>query len=174
MPKPRALHIFIVAEQFRFASKLATLIPLIGVNNSALAFASDQRLQTASTVCSAFSLELYLKCIIRMECKFYGRKHDLSKLFALIGRRNRKKIKDYWFDHSERVRTYIERTYKDDGEPVPNVDFDFVLSASKDAFVEMRYIYEQIVEGARLVILEKHPEWENARQTSPLPETSLP
>lgn len=141
MPKAKPLDIFIVAEQFRFASKLATLVPHHpALRIPALAFAHDTNLPTASMVCSAFSLELYFKCLIRMGRKSFGREHDLAKLFALIGRRNRTKIKNYWIDHSERVRSYIERTYKDDGQPAPNVDFDFVLSASKDAFVVMRYV----------------------------------
>ncbi len=134
-------------------------------------------------VCSAFSLELYFKCLIRLGRKSFGREHDLAKLFALIGRQSRAKIKKYWNNHSETVRSYVERAYESDA---PKVDFDFVLSASKDAFVTMRYIYERgieqnkgwladtIVEGARKTILDKHPEWENARQTSPLPETSCP
>ena len=183
-PKAKALDIFIVAEQFRFAGKLATLVPHHpSLRIPALAFAHDQNLPTASMVCSAFSLELYFKCLIRLGRKSFGREDDLAKLFALIGRQSRAKIKKYWNNHSETVRSYVERAYESDA---PKVDFDFVLTASKDAFVTMRYIYERgiepnkgwltdtIVEGARNTILDKHPEWENARQTSPLPETSCP
>ena len=69
--------------------------------------------------------------------------------------------------------------------PAPKVDFDYVLSASKDAFLTMRYVFEKgidthkgwlgdtIVEAARFTILEKYPEWENKRQISPLPKTSI-
>jgi len=65
------------------------------------------------------------------------------------------------------------------------MDFGYVLSVSKDAFVTMRYLYERgietnkgwladtIVEGARATILGIHPEWENARQKAPSPETSF-
>jgi hypothetical protein len=187
MTKAKALDIFIVAEQFRFVGKLATLVPQHPtLRIPALAFAHDQNLLTASMVCSAFALELYFKCLIRMGRKTFGRQHDLAELYGLIGRRDRAKIKRYWNEHSETVRSYVEQAYEGDGQPGPKVDFDFVLSASKDAFVEMRYIYEQgikpdtgwladtIVEGARKVILEKHPDWENRRQTSPLPQTSFP
>jgi HEPN domain-containing protein len=134
-------------------------------------------------VCAAFSLELYFKCLIRLGRKSFGREHDLAKLFALIGRRNRAKIRKYWNDHSGTVRSYLDQAY---GGDAPKIDFDFALSASKDAFVTMRYIYEcgiepnkgwladTIAEGTRTTILDKYPEWENARQTSPLPETSFP
>jgi hypothetical protein len=124
-------------------------------------------------------------CLRTLFQKSFGREHDLAKLFRLIGRRNRAIIRQYWRDNSANVRSYIEREYQISGRPVPKVDFDFVLSASKDAFVVMRYIYESgiktdtgwladaIVEAARQAILDKHPDWERARQTSPLPEASF-
>jgi hypothetical protein len=184
MPKPKALDIFIVAEQFRLVSRLPTMVtqhPMFRI--PALA---DQNLTIASMVCSAFSLELYFKCLIRMGRKSFGRQHDLAKLFALIGRRDRAKIKRYWNDHSGPVRSAVERLSEQDGLPTPKVDFDFVLSVSKDAFVEIRYAYERgikpntgwlgdtIIEEARQAILDKHPDWENKRQTSPLPDISFP
>jgi hypothetical protein len=181
MLKAKAFHIFIIAEQFRYAGKLATIIPM-----------SDHKfahflpnLPTAAMVCSAFSLELYFKCLIRMSRKSFGREHDLTKLFSLIGRRNQAKIKKYWQDHSATVRADVQTMYKDSPLPTPEVDFKFCLAASKDAFVQMRYVYERgiesgrgwlgdtIVEGARGTILDKHPKWESARQTSPMPITSL-
>ncbi len=186
MPNVRPLDIFIVAEQFRFTGKLATLIPHHPVFQiRQLAFARDQNLPTAAMVCAAFSLELYFKCLIRIGRKSFGREHDLVKLFALIGRRNRTKIKRYWNVNSDRVRSYVERTFEDDGSTPPTVDFEYVLSASKDAFITMRYVYEKgietntgwladtIVEGTRIAILDIHPEWENARQKEPHPETSF-
>ena len=189
MPRARPLDIFIVAEQFRYAGKLATIIPpLVSTNPAAapaLAFARNLHMPTASMVCAAFALELYFKCLIRMGRKSFGREHDLAKLFRLVGRRNRVIIKRYWHDNSANVLAYIEREYQISDRPVPKVDFDFVLSASKDAFVVMRYIYEPglkpdtgwladvIVEAARRTILDKHPDWERAHQTSPLPEASF-
>jgi hypothetical protein len=104
----------------------------------------------------------------------------------MVSIRNQSKIRRYWNDNSQTVREYIEKSYEGDPLDAPQVDFDFVLNASKDAFVLMRYIFESgippnagwlgdvIVEGARKAILEKHPEWEYARQKSPLPEISLP
>ena len=187
MPKAKPVDIFIVAEQFRFTGKLATLIPHHPVFRiPQLEFARDQNLPTASMVCAAFSLELYFKCLIRIGRKSFGKEHDLLKLFALVGRRNRAKIKKYWNANAAIVRSYVERTFEDDGLTPPRVDFNYVLSASKDAFIAMRYVYEKgietnegwladtIVEGARRAILDIHPEWENARQKEPRPETSFP
>ena len=136
-------------------------------------------------VCAAFSLELYFKCLIRIGRKSYAGVHDLSKLFSMIGRRNQADIKRHWNDHCQQVKSHVARTFEEDGLPAPKVDFDYVLSASKDAFRTMRYIYEKgidthkgwladtVVEGARIAILAKYPDWENKRQISPLPKTSF-
>jgi hypothetical protein len=186
MPSARPLDIFIVAEQFRYAGKFAILVTThMAPKYPELTFAGNLNNVTAAMVCSAFSLELYFKCLIRMGHKSFGWEHDLERLFAGIGRRNRAKIKRYWNANSDRVRSYIKRTFEDDGLTPPRIDFDYVLSASKDAFVTMRYVYERgietnkgwladtIVEGARATILSIHPEWENARQKEPRPETSF-
>jgi len=67
----------------------------------------------------------------------------LSKLFSGIGKTNRRKIREYWDNHSIQVKIDVERTFSEDGLPAPKVDFDYVLSASKDAFLTMRYIFEK-------------------------------
>ena len=184
--KPKPLDIFIVAEQFRFAGKLATLVPHHpSLKISQLAFAHDQNLPTATMVCAAFSLELYFKCLIRMEKKPYQTGHDLKKLFDLFGRRNQTKIKKYWNANSSMVKSDVQRESIAIGSQVPEVNFDYCLSVSKDAFNLMRYIYESgippgagwlgdvIVEGARRTILDRHPEWEHKRQVEPQPRTSF-
>ena len=184
--KPKPLDIFIVAEQFRFAGKLATLVthhPSLKI--SQLAFAHDQNLPTATMVCAAFSLELYFKCLIRMEKKPYQTGHDLKKLFDFLGRRNQTKIKKYWNANSSTVISDVQRESIAIGSQIPEVNFDYCLSVSKDAFNLMRYMYESgippgagwlgdvIVEGARQTILDRHPEWEHKRQVEPQPRTSF-
>ena len=67
-PNPKPLDIFIVAEQFRYAGKFATLIPVLATANPGwFDVARDLRMPTAAMVCAAFSLELYFKCLIRTE-----------------------------------------------------------------------------------------------------------
>jgi hypothetical protein len=149
-------------------------------------FVRDNHMLTASMVCSAFALELYFKCLIRMGRKPYELNHDLERLFHLISQRSRARIKRYFPDHDQQVRVYVETQYEASGRQIPTADlFDFCLSASSKAFVQMRYVFEKgipadegwlgdaIVECARKVILDKHPNWENARQISLLPETSF-
>jgi hypothetical protein len=184
--KPKPLDIFIVAEQFRFAGKLATLVPHHpSLKISQLAFAHDQNLPTATMVCAAFSLELYFKCLIRMEKKPYQMGHDLKKLFDVLGRHNKIKIKKYRDANSSIVISDVQDEFIANSSPIPKVDFGYCLSVSKDAFNLMRYIYERgippgagwlgdvIVEGARQTILDRHPEWERKRQIEPQPRTSF-
>lgn len=134
--------------------------------------------------CSAFALELYLKCLIRMERKPFSREHDLAKLFAALGKRNRAKIKRVWRANSETVRKYVEEQYKSEGETPPKVTFDFALNASRGAFQAFRYLHEfgvasntgwlgdAILMAARHVILSKHPDWQGKQQASHLPQTT--
>jgi len=141
--KPKPLDIFIVAEQFRFAGKLATLVPHHpSLKISQLAFTHDQNLPTATMVCAAFSLEFYFKCLIRMEKKPYQTGHDLTKLFAFLGRRNQTKIKKYWNTNSSTVISDVQKESIAIGCQIQEVNFDYCLSVSKDTFNLMRYIYE--------------------------------
>jgi hypothetical protein len=185
--KPKPKDIFIAAEQFRFAGKLATIIPAIAADVPKLRAIYEQKVNapTATMVCAAFSLELYFKCLIRIGRKPYQTGHDLVTLFNFIGRRSQSKIKQFWAANSTQVRADVQEQALDSDEPTPIVDFNYCLSVSRNAFYVMRYIYEQgvppsegwlgdtIVEGARWAILDKHPEWETARQIAPLPLTSF-
>jgi hypothetical protein len=80
----------------------------------------------------------------------------------------------------------VSQSAKRVGYPVSEVDFDFVLNASRKAFPLTRYIYEQglrggegwladgIMEAARKTILEAHPDWAHARQVSPPVVVDIP
>jgi hypothetical protein len=175
---PKAIDLFVVAEQFRSAGRLAYLIPLYAADPAIqrLRMGDLPNMPAAASTCLAFSLELYFKCLIRISRKSFEREHDLVRLFNLIGKRNQAKIRRYFRQNFSDVRAYLQRIYQESRFPVPKADFDYVLSASKDAFVIMRYIYEgmpsdtgwladDVLEGARKVILASHPEWERARQT---------
>jgi hypothetical protein len=70
--------------------------------------------------------------------------------------------------------------YTGDGQPIPKVDFNYVLNASRDAFTIMRYgfqgippgqgwLADTIVECTRNEILGRYPGWEKMRQVFPAP-----
>jgi hypothetical protein len=120
--KAKALDLFVVAEQFRSAGKLAVLMPHLASTHPAFAFLRDwPNMPQPALVCSAFALELYLKCLIRMGGKTYRRRHDLVELFGLVGTRPKTKIKRYFRANSAEVREYVERSYTENNRPAPKV-----------------------------------------------------
>lgn len=173
-PRPKAAHVFLIAEQFRNASKL-----LILIHTGRIKLPSDFDLPTVPPVCSAFALELYFKCLIRLGGKPIDMGHDLVTLFGKVGKRPRSEIKRYFKEYGGATREYLDRSFKESGQPMPKFGLEFCLNASRNAFLKMRYIYESgidqnsgwlcdtIMEGARKAILDKHPEWEDARQLTP-------
>src|SRR5713101_2725683 len=115
-----------------------------------LGWAGDLNNVTASIVCSAFSLELYFKCLIRMGRKRYSYEHDLVNLFTSIGRRQKAKIGQHFRKNAHDMKEYVERSYKESKRPIPGgkVSVESVLAISRDAFRRMRYIYEGGAEPA--------------------------
>jgi len=182
----KALDLFVVAEQFRAAGKLVVLMPHLAETDPKYAFWRNQpNMPQPLGVCMAFALELYFKSLIRIADKLYNREHDLVSLFEMLEKKDQDEIKAYFQANSTEAVKYAERFYRETNRPVPRVDFDFVLNVSRKAFVKMRYLAEgatldeewladDIVEGTRQVILRRHPDWEQARQVSHLPETFIP
>jgi HEPN domain-containing protein len=173
--QPKAVNVFVTAEQFRLAAKLMYDLQRREPSMTA-------RIGNASIVCAAFALELYFKCLLRIEKKKIKKGHDLLNIFYMLGRRNKRKIGHYFKEHSDHMRRHVEKAYEAEGVPKPTVDLYFALKASRNAFVSIRYLHEigflpadtgwiadVVMEGVRHIILTKHRDWENARQTSPLP-----
>jgi HEPN domain-containing protein len=180
--RPKPLEIFLIAEQFYWSGILAARV----IRDAA---AGDQHLQrythglpnmdSAANASSAFALELYFKCLIRIGKKRPERSHNLVELFSKIAKRHQIAIRRYFNKNSSDVRKYLEREFS--GRAIPEPLFDYVLTNSKDAFERMRYAYEghppdtgwlasDILHGARGQILSMYPNWENARQASFLNE----
>jgi hypothetical protein len=127
-------------------------------------------------MCSSFSLELYLKCLILIEGGA-ATGHNLETLF-------RKRISG---DSQDAIRAnYEKKRAQQDAifaaavaaghmPPPPKSNFDFVLHASAEAFTRFRYAYEglvgnqqgwlagQIGECVRERIIELNPDWANVR-----------
>jgi|ERR1051325_150843 hypothetical protein len=182
-PEPKPLGIFVIAEQFHWASVLAFRVP----NDAAKGDEYLKRyaggvpnMDSAVNACAAFALELYLKCLIRIGKKGIpsGRNgHNLVVLFNTIAKRHQLGIRRYFDNNSDRVRTYLKEAFAPHNRAIPEPLFDYVLANSKDAFVKMRYAYEghppdtgwlahDIERGAREQILHMYPHWKNARQAS--------
>ena len=142
-PLKKPLHIFLTAEQFRYAALLSHQIPFISWSIPQLRELRGLQLPTAVMALSAFALELYLKCLIRIGRKSFGNAHDLQVLFALISPRQQSRIRKFWKEtFLEEVRQDLTCAYAAQGKSGLVVDFDSVLAMSKDAFTLMRYAYE--------------------------------
>jgi HEPN domain-containing protein len=95
--------------------------------------------------CSAFSLELHLKCLILIEGGRYGKLHDLKELFLKVAPKSQKIIRNCYETRKPQIDARFA-TVKD--APIPKTDFDFVLDASAKAF-----------EKFSLCVRRHHPKW---------------
>jgi HEPN domain len=123
-------------------------------------------------ICSAFSLELYLKSLILIEGGTYGKLHDLEKLFSRVKPKSQKIIRASYETHKMKMDAMFA-TFKD--IPAPKTDFDSVLHASAKAFENFRYAFEGIVkdqegwmaspicDSVRERIVELQPDWANLK-----------
>lgn len=112
--------------------------------------------------------------------------HDLVHLFNRLQKTTQQRIRKNFEPYLMAAGRMVSQSANDAGYPVPEVDFDFVLNASRKAFPSTRYIYEHglrggegwladgIMEAARKTILEAHPDWAHARQVSPPVVVDIP
>ena len=114
-----------------------------------------------SSVLLAFSLEIFLKCLMQVRGNNPIRGHKTKELFSELSLRDRRHI-----GHMFRS----ERATRGD-----TVSLKSVFARASNYFDEMRYGYEKPVprlpaggikgldlaaEAVRLVILDKHPDWQ--------------
>lgn len=176
MRNANPVEIFVVAEQFRSARRRLTV-------DSDDAPHGDAPLPAIT--CSAFATELYLKCLAACD---HGRPligHDLRHLFNHLNRQTQAQIRKHFEPFLQDVKDHIHREWHLAGKmPDANVDFDYVLDASRKGFVLARYLHETglpneqgwiadgIMEAARSTILLANPDWAQARMTSPIVKRS--
>jgi HEPN domain-containing protein len=155
-------HIFATAERFLDASNV--LLEASHTKNL------HQGLAVPQTVCSAFCLELYLKCIITIETKSTPRGHDLVDLYSMLSNTSKQEIISYFDKNSAINKENYLAFCKHVGKEPENFDFNFALTLSKRAFEDIRYIHEQkegqsgwcaqpIRDGAKKVIQRLQPDW---------------
>lgn len=160
--KPDPAAIFVVAEQYyRAAEHLG--------NAKRAGYAFDVRMP--AIVCSAFALELFLKCLLAMDTGICPELHDLRHLFNRLPNPRQQTIRDRFAPHLDQASEYIfDSAQKAAVFPLPLVTFDYVLDMSRNAFPISRYIYEGlpgksgwvaagILDATRQTILSVHPEW---------------
>ena len=121
--------------------------------------------QPYAVVC-AFSIELYLKCLLVMERGSYPRDHDLEELFRNLGSGTKGTLTRRFNSLDEKSNR--RAAMRKDGF---QTDLKTELKRSKDAFELLRYAHEHESKRAAFglsllipclvqVIFEKQPDWE--------------
>jgi len=127
-------------------------------------------------VLMAYSLEIYLKCLATLAYgNQKGGRHDLQKLFNKIPSQSKSRIKEiYALELATHLDYFLaqKKKYERFGELPDPRDFDKILEVNKDAFENLRYLYENdswpklepellsiVVFATQKHLSEMKPEW---------------
>lgn len=136
-------------------------------------------------VCSAFSLELYLKCLILLEGNKYTGTHKLDKLFQKLSQDSQTAIRNGCTPLLQMQNIWNGVPRPPSSPPLPVLDFDYALQASRNAFDVFRYVYETekldggnwfgqpIIQCTKERIIALRPEWKDLELRKD-PETPTP
>lgn len=128
-------------------------------------------------VCSAFAMELYLKCLITLQLGDAPEIHDLEELFKELPAESQEIIRQGYLRRIQpdlKSHSAFRDQMRSQGVHVPNPeDFDALLKSSARAFESFRYIYDRNLTNRtpafligdalfamRGLILSYHPDWE--------------
>jgi hypothetical protein len=97
-----------------------------------------------SIVCDAFGLELYLKCLILVEGDKYSGTHNLELLFNKLTPESQMAIRNACAPVVAKMHEMHQALPREKGaQPLPVLDFDYALRASRNAFEVFRYVHER-------------------------------
>ena len=162
-------HIFMHALGFHAAENVLGSITLTPATQAAA------QLVQPTMVVSAFTTELFLKCLINLETTLTPQGHHLFELFDQLKPETQRKIVHLWDSEVIPIRdpewTFIEKS-RNYSHGRFKRDLPGALADSSRAFEEIRYAYEPASKKAtfniidvprilRQVILEMKPEWKN-------------
>lgn len=160
-------RLFVIALQFENSFGILANIAISKADRHAKSLAVTATSPAIpSIVCGAFALELLLKCLIALETNAEPPKsHNLRRLFDLTSVSSQAAIRKTYSQLLQDTPEWIAQ-YSEAGI---SVDFDNVLNACKDAFVEWRYHYENekakswlaspIMKSVRDEILKHRSDW---------------
>jgi hypothetical protein len=116
-------------------------------------------------VTGAFALELYLKCLLTIECGMYPEDHDLKELFRNLPRQTRDALRKKHDDLAEKDTHFAVAREKIGIQ----TNLDSLLETGKDAFTQLRYAFKEDPIGTwglniftwcvRERILSLRPDW---------------
>jgi hypothetical protein len=140
-------------------------------------------LATPMVVVSAFSSEVWLKCLIFIERLTNDPNyqeiiniHDLHKLYLETSDASKKKLQEKWAVFMTEMPDAANFLMSRDGERI-GPELERALQAGGDTFLQMRYIYENrryssfilfsFRSMVREVVLDLKPEWQNDPRFDP-------
>jgi hypothetical protein len=125
---------------------------------------------------SAFTSELYLKCLLCVESDSIPSTHNLKKLFELLKVPTRHEIDDLWDAHIHHpdLLAIIEKVRQMPKGKDIRLDLRYALDIGADSFMDLRYFYEKqesyylLQDFPKLLkkaILKRFPSWESVPST---------
>lgn len=148
------------------------------VSDEYLRRAYDPRLSVdlsrAAIVMSAFSSELFMKCLLLIEGSRSPKIHDLDKLFGNLRKPTRRKIYDEWDKGDTAFEMILVVIEQQKGITLPR-DLDSFLRMGAKTFSDLRYpersethfFLDRLPRILERVILGRRPEWERIRRVPP-------
>jgi hypothetical protein len=142
--------------------------------------------------CQAFSLELYLKCLITMHAGTTPRHHNIAKLFEQCSPKHQEMMRTFYLGYfaSEPAELAVQRRMKQEFPGIPDPrDLPAVLVAASTGYEKLRYNYEppsgdpgyfqgQLLRAARQAVFTLQPDWSRIgtikEQIAPPPGSQTP
>jgi HEPN domain-containing protein len=132
---------------------------------------------------SAFTSELYLKCLLCIQSGNVPRGHHLKNLYSNLERSTRRRIEKRWDAYIPSQAEMYDFAEKELGHPIPR-DLESALKMGALSFEEMRYLFEEGATQAQFmlmdlpqilqsVVLEMKPEWQGSLLFNPVPTKSV-
>jgi HEPN domain-containing protein len=140
----KAERIFLQAIRFHHAQKLV-------MESSP----NDQREALVQPVCvlAAFTIELLLKCLIRIEGGTPPRDHDLLELFNLLSASTRERLEAMWRHYVQSQRAETTEPFEQIGTTI-EPELTSALAAGRKGFEVVRYWHEEPQEDCVFYLTE--------------------
>jgi HEPN domain-containing protein len=152
--------VFDQAERFRVADRL--------LRSDRFEMQVTEVIILPAIVLSAFSSELFMKCIVLLEGGKLERTHNLYSLFGKLTKSTQDRIVALWDAEIATDKDQLDQLQAVAGVPVPR-DLPGVLKECGDAFTAIRYEYEDPLKANFLmselppmlkeVVLAARPDW---------------
>jgi HEPN domain-containing protein len=111
--------------------------------------------QHPGMVISTFASELLLKCLLILEGKAPPDKHNLKTLFDLLDPAHKAQIETMWDADQAKRKAHLDEQERKMGVTIPR-GLTTALSDCQDAFVLLRYLYEDPMKASYYITFFPH------------------